>query len=295
MNARERGFALLCSHLGDPDRKCLTLAQFRTLAKRVSLMHRPLVQRELALADLKELGYSPELAQRILQLLRQEDQLDWYMQKAAKAGCRILTRLSEGYPPALRSRLGLDAPACLWVKGDPTLLSVPAVCLVGSRVLNVPNEAFAKAVGAQAARQGYVLVSGNARGADTAAQQSCIASGGRVISVVADSLCTRPERENILYLSEDGFDLPFSALRALSRNRIIHALGEKVFVAQCAFGSGGTWDGTQKNLHKGYTPVFCFADGSEAVQALYGMGASGIDEMALQDFSALQPSEYKLF
>ena len=110
-----------------------------------------------------------------------------------------ITRVSDGYPLLLRKRLGLDSPGSLWIKGDASLLSQPAVSLVGSRDLNEPNREFAREVGRQAALQGYVLISGNARGADRTAQESCLNAGGRVISVVADELNKHPERENLIY------------------------------------------------------------------------------------------------
>ena len=106
----------------------------------------------------------------------------------------------------------------------------------------------------------------------------------------ADELNKQIAQENVLYLSEDSFDLPFSSIRAHSRNRVIHALGEKTFVAQCNFGAGGTWDGTAKNLQKNWSPVFCFADGSAAVAELVELGAAAVDQEQLADFAALQPA-----
>ena len=101
-------------------------------------------------------------------------------------GCHPISRVGEEYPQSIHNRLGLDAPGCLWSRGDLELLQKPAVALVGSRDLAPDNLAFAKEVGRQAARQGYVLVSGNARGADRAAQDSCLEAGGEVIAIVAD-------------------------------------------------------------------------------------------------------------
>ena len=77
-----------------------------------------------------------------------------------------------------------------------------------------------------------------------------------MISVVADRLEDHREKENVLYLSEEGYDMAFSAQRALSRNRVIHALGIKTFVAQSRL-IGGTWDGTTNNLKNGFSSVFC--------------------------------------
>ena len=147
----------------------------------------------------------------------------------------------------------------------------------------------------EVAQQGYTLVSGNARGADRVAQEACLEWGGKVISIVADELENCPLTENVLYLSEDSFDLPFSAIRALSRNRIIHAMGFKAFVAQCTNGKGGTWDGTVKNLRHDISPVFCFADGSAVMTELEQMGATLVTADDLLDISALKPKTGNLF
>ena len=130
-------------------------------------------------------------------------------------------------------------------------------------------------------------MSGNARGADRAAQEACLEAGGRVVSIVADSLNRIPPR-NLLYLSEDGFDEEFSAQRALSRNRCIHTLGRMVFVAQSDLQKGGTWSGTVKNLRFGWSPVVCFRDGSESASQLEKMGAYQIGMEDLRDLTSLQ-------
>jgi len=196
-----------------------------------------------------------------------------------------VTRVSEGYPIPIREKLGMDSPGCLWARGDISLLKKPAVSLVGSRDLKLQNRTFAEAVGRMAARQGLVLVSGNARGADQSAQKACLAAGGQVISIVADELSRQLPRVNVLYISEEGFDEPFSAQRALSRNRCIHALGQITFVAQSAYHKGGTWDGTAKNLRFGWSTVACFDDGSDAVRELEKMGAYRIRLQDIGDFA----------
>ena len=224
-------------------------------------------------------------------LLSEERLLDKYLKEAAMCDCAPMSRISDGYPLLLHKRLGLESPGCLWARGDLELLKEPTISLVGSRELREENWRFAVEVGRQAALQGYVLVSGNARGADRAAQDSCLDNGGKVISVVADELWKQPIRENVLYLSEDSYEEAFSAQRALSRNRVIHALGLKTFVAQSGLKTGGTWDGTVKNLRFGWSPVFCCDDGSEATEILCQMGAAavGMDDLnSIYDLSQNQ-------
>lgn len=287
MTPRERGFLLLTGKLGDPDRRGLTVAQLRTLAARARILEKPADDRPMTEQDLISLGYSREDAHRILLLLEQDELLQRYLERAAGFDCTAVTRASEAYPVLLRQRLGLDSPGSLWVKGDASMLNQPAVSLVGSRELRQANREFAREVGRQAAVQGLVLVSGNARGADREAQDSCLEAGGKVISIVADELWRQPLRRNVLYVSEDGFDLPFSTQRALSRNRCIHAMGYVTFVAQVTAHKGGTWGGTSKNLSHGWSPVACFRDGSPGSLELEQMGAYLVGKENLLDFGAL--------
>ena len=295
MNPRERGFALLSSHLGDPGRRPLTAPQLRVLAQRVAGMEHRDPERDLTAADLTALGYGMELAQRIISLLEAEDVLDHYLSRGKRAGCFPVTRVSPAYPLLLRKNLGLDSPGILWAKGDLSLLNTPAVALVGSRDLNPENRRFAEEAGRQAALQGLTLVSGNARGADRTAQEAALEAGGTVISIVADELARQPHREHVLCLSEDGFEEPFSAIRALSRNRCIHGMVWRTFVAQTSIGMGGTWDGTVKNLRAGWSGVYCFRDGSEGMERLLSMGAMAVGIDDLKDLSALPEKEKSFF
>lgn len=295
MTPAEKGFLLLGSKLADPWRKPLTTAQMRVLAQRVEQAQRVCEDRELRAEDLLALGYSEAYAQHILYLLSQEDQLQRYLRGGQMAQCQPLTRISDGYPRILAQRLGLESPSVLWAKGNIALLNTNKIAVVGCRDIRMENATFAQEVGRQAAIQGYTLVSGNARGADKLAQRSCIKHGGSVICVVADALTGQKAHERVLYLSEEDYDAEFSAQRALSRNRIIHALGEKTFVAQCDLERGGTWHGTANNLRHGWSPVFCFADGSDAVLQLQQRGAQMIDLALVNNFDALTSQFHSLF
>ena len=287
MTGAEKGFLLLCCHLGNPERKPLTPAQFRKLARRVRDSEKAPAERELERKDLTKLGYSTEEACRILELFSEEALLERYLARAAKFGCVPLTRLTPGYPRRILDALGDDAPGCIWARGDLSLLERPGIALVGSRELRPENERFAREVGIQAARQGLNLISGNARGADRTAQDACLSNGGGVISIVADRLTDHVPLGKLLYLSEEGFDLEFSAQRALSRNRCIHALPLSAIAAQCSLKTGGTWDGSVKNLRFGWSPLCVFDDGSESMELLCEMGAQRISFDALKDLRNL--------
>ena len=121
MTGRERGFLLLASHLGDPNSKPLTSPQLRVLSQRAREMQVDDPDRDLTEGDLLSIGYGREMARRILSLLDEAERLDHYLSRGKRAGCVPITRISEHYPVLLRQRLGLDAPAVLWVRGDVSL------------------------------------------------------------------------------------------------------------------------------------------------------------------------------
>ena len=175
----------------------------------------------------------------------------------------------------------------LFAKGDLALLSACCISVVGSRELTECGRAFAEAAGRLIARSDYTLCSGGAAGADCAAQAACLKNGGSAVIFPAGRLLDCPAPANVLYLADQGYDLPFSAQRALARNHFIHAMGEKTLVAQCRAGTGGTWDGTTENLRHGWSPVFVNSDGSEGAQALIARGAAPV--RTLSSLDDLQP------
>ena len=252
-------------------------------------------EKSLTTNDLIALGYGNAMAQRIVTLLEQEDVLDHYLRRGERYNCFPITRVSPGYPLRLRRKLGLDSPGVFWAKGNQELLSKPCISVVGSRDLLPQNRLFAEEAGRQAARQGYVLVSGNARGADKAAQNACLEAGGQVISIISDDFRNCQPHEQILYLSEEDFDQPFSPQRAHSRNRCIHTISDITFVCQCTHSSGGTWEGTLRNLRHQWSSVFCYDDQSDAAIQLQEMGASLIHKAQLEDFSSLPIPNTSLF
>ena len=92
MIGREKGFLLLTSKLGNPDRKCLTVAQFRDLAERARFLKMDDPERELCENDLLSLGYNREMAARIVHLLSEESLLKHYLYKGHHQECGVITR-----------------------------------------------------------------------------------------------------------------------------------------------------------------------------------------------------------
>jgi predicted Rossmann fold nucleotide-binding protein DprA/Smf involved in DNA uptake len=299
MTRAEEGLLLLCCPLGDADARPLTVAQYRRLSEKVTaqaMTGDPL--RELDTADLLRIGCSDEEAARILALLAREDTLHRYLAAAQRRGIFVCTRLSPDFPTQLHAKLGIDAPAALFCAGDRSLLQTRCVALVGSRALREKGEQFARRVGTLAAQEGVTLTSGGAVGADSCAQESCLAAGGRVLCFAADSLSDRlhePLPPGLLLVSELGWELPFSTPRAFSRNRLIHAMADRAFVAQTDNGTGGTWQGAQENLRHGWSPVFVCDDGSSGARALCERGATAVAPEQLCSLASCSPNQMSFF
>ena len=291
MRQTERGLLLLCCPLGDPMAGALSLAQARELSRRARAAgigeEDPF--RDVTVKDVRRLGYSEYEAGHIVSLLGRERQLDGYLLAAEKAGVTVITRLDNRFPRKLREQLGARCPAALFCRGDLRLLQRPCISVVGSRHLAQPGAQFAAQAGRLAAREGFTLCSGDAMGADRTAQEACLSNGGSVLIFPATELVYCPIRKNTLYAAEGGFELGFSAQRALGRNRFIHAMGEKTLVAQTGFGKGGTWSGSLDNLQHEYSPLFVFDDGSEGARALCARGATPVQ--ALTSLQALTPAQ----
>ena len=269
----------------------LSLAQARELSRRARAAgigeEDPL--RDVTVKDVRRLGYSEYEAWHIVSLLGRERQLDGYLLAAEKADVAVITRLDARFPQRLREQLGARCPAALFCRGDLRLLQRPCISVVGSRHLASPGAQFAAQAGRLAAREGFTLCSGDAMGADRTAQEACLRGGGSVLIFPATELVYCPARENVLYAAEGGFELGFSAQRALGRNRFIHAMGEKTLVAQTGFGKGGTWSGSLDNLQHEYSPLFVFDDKSEGARALCARGATPVQ--ALTSLQALTPAQ----
>lgn len=284
MSAAARGWLLLCADLADGARP-LTSAQLRELRLHLRRSERRTddPDRPLRVEDLRLAGLDEEGAARVLALLERETALDAYLESARIFGIRPLTLADPEYPARLRRRLGLDAPPVLFCRGNLGLLSRPTVSLTGSRVLDEASEAFATAVGRLAAKEGKVLVSGNAVGADCAAQSACLQSGGAIVAVVPGELenCV-PKTDRELYLCQTGWHLPFTVWRALERNRLIYALSGHALIARSGV-RGGTFSGASDALARGLCPVSVRDDGSAGSRALIALGASPVQTLSSLD------------
>ncbi len=166
------------------------------------------------------------------------------MERAERVGARFVARGEAGYPPLLRHIAG--PPPLLCIRGRTEVAMMPPLAIVGSRNASVPGLKFTRRVAADVGRAGYAIVSGLARGIDTAAHEASLKTG--TIAVLAGGIDHVYPRENARLMeeiAEQGLLVtemtPGTAPRAEffpRRNRIVSGISFGVLVVEAAFRSG---------------------------------------------------------
>ncbi|MCB1556537.1 MAG: DNA-processing protein DprA, partial [Alphaproteobacteria bacterium] len=101
-----------------------------------------------------------------------------------KMGGALLCAGEATYPLALSALE--DAPPVLSVLGDPALMNKPCIAIVGARNASLNGRSFAEKLARELGEAGQTVVSGLARGIDTAAHQGALTTG--TIAVVAGGI-----------------------------------------------------------------------------------------------------------
>ncbi|HEY8932135.1 MAG TPA: DNA-processing protein DprA [Rariglobus sp.] len=166
-------------------------------------------------------------------------------ERMAQAATEFVTRRDAGYPRLLRE---IDsAPIGLYRKGryDFTL---PSVAIVGSRRTTLYGQSVAKKLGAELARLGFCVVSGLARGIDTAAHEGALSVGGKTAAVLGNGIDIIYPAENLnLYrqieetgaiLSEFPFTRRADKQSFAMRNRIVAGICDAVVVVESDVSGG---------------------------------------------------------
>jgi DNA processing protein len=197
----------------------------------------------------------------------------------------VVSRADPEYPRRLKARLREDAPAVFYGCGDIRLLESGGLAVVGSRDVDDSLIDYTMAVGLLAARAGRTIISGGARGIDQAAMRGALDGGGKVASVLADSLertAMNREHRNLLLdgrlvlISPYDPSAGFNVGHAMRRNKLIYALSDVSLVVNSDLDKGGTWAGATEQLDKlKLVPVYVRTTGeiSDGLRALWNKGA----------------------
>jgi DNA processing protein len=164
----------------------------------------------------------------------------------AASSYRSVGRADEAFPVHLRAIS--DAPARLWVRGAVRPEDALAVAVVGSRRATAHGLALAERLAGDLAARGVTIVSGLARGIDSAAHRGALEAGGRTIAVLGCGVDVvyPPENRRLAaritergaVLSQFAPGMPALAHHFPIRNRLLAALALGVVVVEAAEASG---------------------------------------------------------
>lgn len=166
--------------------------------------------------------------------------------RAAERGITPIPWSDAAYPPALGAII--DPPPVLWLRGSIAALERPAVAIVGSRAASPYGLAVGERLAADLAARGVVIVSGLARGVDSAAHRGALAAAGSTVAVFGsgadvvyprehEGLAREIERHGAI-LSELVPGTPPQKQFFPQRNRVISGLSRAVVVIEAGEKSG---------------------------------------------------------
>ena len=168
------------------------------------------------------------------------------LKRVADFGCHVLTQADAEYPELLRQIY--DPPIALYVKGTLTAQDKNSIALVGSRQTTSYGTETARKFAYQLAYIGVTVVSGGARGIDTAAHQGALAAKGRTIAVLGTgiNLVFPPENAELFerisasgaIITQFPFNRPADKQTFPIRNRIVAGMTLGTVVVEANLASG---------------------------------------------------------
>ncbi|MEA2069151.1 MAG: DNA-processing protein DprA [Verrucomicrobiota bacterium] len=241
-----------------------------------------------------------------LKIIVQRDSIDFEAEidKAADLGARIITPEDDEYPDALKAIH--DPPLALYVLGRILPKDSKAIAIVGSRSTSHYGLTAADRLAYQLGQTGFTVISGLARGTDTAAHSGALKGGGRTIAVLGGALdCLYPPENGELaqkisksgaVVSEYPMGRKADRMTFPYRNRIISGMSMGVLVTESAI-KGGSMHSAEAAMEQGRT-VFALpgridTPGARGPHMLIKNGAKLVERIddILEEYEFLIPPE----
>jgi DNA processing protein len=218
-----------------------TLRSFRLIEKWKS----PQAVFRASASELEASGLGPALARSISSGCSFDDAVE-QQEKLREIGARVIPIYDELYPQRLRETY--DPPVMLFARGRVELLQTYGIAIVGTRRPSPYGLAAAERLARDLSQAGLTIISGMARGIDTAAHKATLASGGNTIAVLGcgvDVLYPADNRRLFddiavrgVAVSEFPMGTPAYPQNFPIRNRIVSGLSLGVIIAEGAQYSG---------------------------------------------------------
>lgn len=194
---------------------------------------------------LKQSGLGPKTVENLIQV-RSQISLDRIWQNIQDQDIQVFTWVDESYPRRLKEIQ--QPPPVLYVRGNMLPADDWAVAIVGTRRMTAYGRLVAEDTALVLAANGVTVVSGLARGIDSAAHRSALEGGGRTLAVLGcgvDQIYPAENRrlaEKIIHqgalISDYPPGTPPEASNFPPRNRIISGLSQAVVVVEAGKKSG---------------------------------------------------------
>jgi len=226
--------------------------------------------------------------------------------RAARAGARIIACCDADYPEPLKAIH--DPPLALYVRGTLEQRDRHALGIVGTRHATHYGLTVADRLAYQLGKVGFCVVSGLARGIDTAAHRGALKGGGRTIAVIGSAMVTLypPENEALAdeiaqhgaVISEYTMGREPDRTTFPYRNRVISGLSMGVVVVEAGRTSGALQTADQA-LEQGRSvfavPGRVDSPASKGTHRLIKNGARLVEDVddVLQEFEFLIAPEKK--
>ncbi len=183
--------------------------------------------------------------------------------QVANKGIRVVPYDSAEYPLSLKMLLGNDAPPLLYIWGNAGLLQTPAVGFCGSRDVSPKGIEVTIDTASQIAKKKWAVVSGHARGVDTAAHKSALEAKSGTVIVSPEGILSFKLRaelkaiakpDQLLIISEFYPTAPWSVGNAMTRNKTLLGLSNTMILIKSRM-EGGTFEAGKAAL-KYEVPLF---------------------------------------
>ena len=166
------------------------------------------------------------------------------MERLAASGAQLIALTEEHYPPLLRPTE--DAPPLITVIGHPHLLIKKALAVVGGRNASANGLGLAERLARDVGAEGYLIVSGMARGIDRAAHEGALDTGTAAVLAGGTDVIYPKENSDIYQriaqrgaaLSEMPLETKPQARHFPRRNRLISGMARGVLVVEATQKSG---------------------------------------------------------
>lgn len=274
MNFNENQIAtyLFCAQLPDTKTLPLTILEWNTLVSSISKKNQePKILITATPSEIYQLLDNTKSSQRanIVKKIESRQQLGLSlveMENVINQNIQIIFR--SDIPKKLKKLTSKYLPPFFYAIGDLSIFQSPTLGVVGSRNANEKELECTKKIGMEAANKGFVIVSGGAKGVDTAAVDSCLLNKGKAIVFPSDGLQKWIQKKStrnfilngqLLMLSSQQINAPFTGRYAMQRNKFIHASGDFVIVTSSSISGtkkSGTWEGVMENVQAKWSPIF---------------------------------------